>query len=211
MEEQVILVDHEDVPRGQMDKMEAHKKGLLHRAFSVFIFNSKRELLLQQRALNKYHSGGLWTNTCCSHPRVNESNIQAAKRRLKEEMGMDGDITYLFKFTYRAEFADGLTEHEVDHVFFGWSDALPVINQDEVETYKYMDLEALADDIRVNPSVYTPWLRICLGKVIEHASTVKTKKRAYNLSRIPVSKLTLSRTNIGLVCKIPKSLTLLLL
>lgn len=175
MEEQVILVDHEDVPRGQMDKMEAHKKGLLHRAFSVFIFNSKRELLLQQRALNKYHSGGLWTNTCCSHPRVNESNIQAAKRRLKEEMGMDGDITYLFKFTYRAEFADGLTEHEVDHVFFGWSDALPVINQDEVETYKYMDLEALADDIRVNPSAYTPWLRICLGKVIEHASTVKTK------------------------------------
>jgi isopentenyl-diphosphate delta-isomerase len=175
MEEQVILVDQEDVPKGQMDKMEAHEKGLLHRAFSVFIFNSKRELLLQQRALSKYHSGGLWTNTCCSHPRIGESNIHAARRRLKEEMGMDCDISYLFKFTYRAEFEDGLTEHEVDHVFFGLSDELPVINQEEVETFKYMDLETLADDIRDNPGTYTPWLRICLDSVVKHASTAKTK------------------------------------
>jgi isopentenyl-diphosphate delta-isomerase len=175
MEEQVILVDQEDVPRGQMDKMEAHEKGLLHRAFSVFIFNSKRELLLQQRALSKYHSGGLWTNTCCSHPRIGESNIHAARRRLKEEMGMDCDMSYLFKFTYRAEFEDGLTEHEVDHVFFGSSDELPVINPDEVETFKYMDLDTLALDIDVNPSAYTPWLRICLDKVVKHASTAKTK------------------------------------
>ena len=175
MEEQVILVDQEDVPRGRMNKLEAHEKGLLHRAFSVFIFNSKRELLLQQRALGKYHSGGLWTNTCCSHPRIGESNIQAAQRRLKEEMGMDCDLSYLFKFTYKAEFKDGLTEHEVDHVFFGLSDELPVINPDEVETYKYMDLETLADDIYINPSAYTPWLRICLAKVVEHASTAKIK------------------------------------
>ena len=175
MEEQVILVNEEDVPKGQMDKLEAHQKGLLHRAFSVFIFNSNRELLLQQRALSKYHSGGLWTNTCCSHPRIGESNLQAAKRRLKEEMGMDCDISYLFKFTYRAEFADGLTEHEVDHVFFGLSNDLPVINPDEVETYKYMDLETLSKDIERNPEAYTPWLRICLNEVVKHASTAKTK------------------------------------
>ena len=175
MEEQVILVDEEDLPKGQMDKMEAHEKGVLHRAFSVFIFNSKRELLLQQRAMSKYHCAGLWTNTCCSHPRIGESNIQAAKRRLMEEMGMDCELNYLFKFTYRAVFEDGLTEHEVDHVFFGMSDKLPVINHDEVEGFKYMGLEALAQDISVNPSAYTPWLRICLDKVVTHASTAKTK------------------------------------
>jgi len=158
MEEQVILVDEEDLPKGQMDKMEAHEKGVLHRAFSVFIFNSKRELLLQQRAMSKYHCAGLWTNTCCSHPRIGESNIQAAKRRLMEEMGMDCELNYLFKFTYKAVFEDGLTEHEVDHVFFGMSDKLPVINHDEVEGFKYMGLEALAQDISVNPTAYTPWL-----------------------------------------------------
>ena len=175
MEEHVILVDREDVPKGQMEKMEAHEKGLLHRAFSVFIFNSKRELLLQQRALSKYHSGGLWTNTCCSHPRLGESNIHAARRRLKEEMGMDCNISYLFKFTYRAEFENGLTEHEVDHIFFGMTDELPVINPDEVESYKYMDLESLERDININPGAYTPWLRICLNKVVKHASTANTK------------------------------------
>ena len=175
MEEQVILVDEEDVPKGQMDKMEAHEKGVLHRAFSVFIFNSKRELLLQQRAMSKYHSAGLWTNTCCSHPRIEESNIYAARRRLMEEMGMDCDVSYLFKFTYKAIFEDGLTEHEVDHVFFGMSDELPVINPDEVEAFKYMDLHTLTQDIVVNPGAYTPWLRICLDKVVTHASTAKTK------------------------------------
>ncbi|TCD28140.1 isopentenyl-diphosphate Delta-isomerase [Pedobacter psychrodurus] len=175
MEEQVILVDEEDIPKGQMDKMEAHEKGALHRAFSVFIFNSKRELLLQQRAMSKYHSAGLWTNTCCSHPRIGESNINAARRRLMEEMGMGCELNYLFKFTYKAIFEDGLTEHEVDHVFFGMSDELPIINYEEVETFKYMDLEALTQDIAVNPGAYTPWLRICLDKVVAHASTAKTK------------------------------------
>ncbi|WP_293304849.1 isopentenyl-diphosphate Delta-isomerase [Pedobacter sp. UBA5917] len=175
MEEQVILVDQDDVALGQMGKMEAHEKGLLHRAFSVFIFNSKNELLLQQRALSKYHSGGLWTNTCCSHPRMGEANLDAAKRRLMEEMGMDCVLNYLFKFTYKAKFEDGLTEHEVDHVFFGSSDRLPEINREEVETFKYVDLETLANDIKVNPGIYTPWLRICLDKVTEHVNLSKTK------------------------------------
>lgn len=175
MEEQVILVDEEDVPKGQMDKMEAHEKGLLHRAFSVFIFNSKLELLLQQRAMSKYHSRGLWTNTCCSHPRIGESNMQAAKRRLMEEMGMDCELNYLFKFAYRATFENGLTEHEIDHVFFGMSDKLPVINREEVEAFKYVDLDTLAQDIALNPDAYTPWLRICLNEVIAHASTAQIK------------------------------------
>lgn len=175
MEEQVILVDQDDKPVGQMEKIEAHEKGLLHRAFSVFIFNSKKELLLQQRALSKYHSSGLWTNTCCSHPRLGETNMAAAKRRLNEEMGMDCELNYLFKFTYKAKFEDGLTEHEVDHVFFGASDELPVINREEVETFKYVDLETLANDIKTNPQVYTPWLKICLAKVMEHVKLAETK------------------------------------
>ncbi|WP_293788015.1 isopentenyl-diphosphate Delta-isomerase [uncultured Pedobacter sp.] len=175
MEEQVILVDEEDLPKGQMDKMEAHEKGLLHRAFSVFIFNSKRELLLQQRAMSKYHSRGLWTNTCCSHPRIGESNIHAARRRLMEEMGMDCELNYLFKFTYKAVFENGLTEHEVDHVFFGMSDELPVINHEEVESFRYVDLDTLAKDIAHQPTAYTPWLRICLDHVVAHVTTAKIK------------------------------------
>jgi len=168
MEEQVILVDGNDLQIGQMEKMEAHQKGLLHRAFSVFIFNSKNELLLQQRAFDKYHSGGLWTNTCCSHPRIGESNLDGANRRLMEEMGMQADLKWVFDFTYCAEFESGLVEHELDHVFFGQSDLLPVINRNEVETFKYVNLEALKDELQVNPDDYTPWLKICLEKVMEH-------------------------------------------
>ena len=168
MEEQVMLVDGNDLQVGQMEKMEAHQKGLLHRAFSVFIFNSKNELLLQQRAFDKYHSGGLWTNTCCSHPRIGESNLDGANRRLMEEMGMQADLKWVFDFTYRAEFESGLVEHELDHVFFGQSDLLPVINRNEVETFKYVNLEALKDELQLNPQDYTPWLKICLEKVMEH-------------------------------------------
>jgi len=123
---------------------------------------------LQQRAINKYHSGGLWTNTCCSHPRVEENNLDAANRRLLEEMGMVCDLRYLFSFTYRADFEDGLTEHELDHVFFGLSDDLPKINRDEVESYKYIDLTSLKQDIELHPELYTSWLKICLNKVISH-------------------------------------------
>lgn len=171
MEEQVILVDGNDLQVGQMEKMEAHQKGLLHRAFSVFIFNSKNELLLQQRAFDKYHSGGLWTNTCCSHPRIGESNLDGANRRLMEEMGMQADLKWVFDFTYRAEFESGLVEHELDHVFFGQSDLLPVINRNEVETFKYVNLESLKDELQLNPQDYTPWLKICLEKVMEHITS----------------------------------------
>lgn len=167
MEEQVILVDVNDSPIGQMGKLEAHQKGELHRAFSIFIFNTKGELLLQQRALDKYHSGGLWTNTCCSHPRPGEDNLAAANRRLMEEMGMKADLTGVFNFTYRAEFESGLIEHEYDHVFFGKSDLLPIINKEEVERYKYMNLNTLKQELLIHPNQYTPWLKICLDKVME--------------------------------------------
>lgn len=160
--EQVILVDKNDVPTGQMEKLEAHQKGLLHRAFSVFIFNSKNELLLQQRAKGKYHSAGLWTNTCCSHPRMGENNLDAANRRLDEEMGMTCDLKYAFNFLYKADFEDGLTEHELDHVFIGYSDVQPIINREEVESFRYTSLDSLQEDIKNHPNHYTSWLKICL-------------------------------------------------
>jgi isopentenyl-diphosphate delta-isomerase len=171
MEERVILVDINDSSTGEMGKLEAHQKGELHRAFSIFIFNAHGELLLQQRAFNKYHSGGLWTNTCCSHQRPGEGNLDAANRRLMEEMGMKADLTEVFNFTYRAEFESGLIEHEFDHVFFGKSDLLPVINTDEVANYKYMKLDALKGDLIVRPEHYTPWLKICLDTVVDHLKT----------------------------------------
>lgn len=166
--EQVILVDKNDVPTGQMEKLEAHQKGLLHRAFSVFIFNSKNELLLQQRAKGKYHSAGLWTNTCCSHPRMGENNLDAANRRLNEEMGMTCDLKYAFNFLYKADFEDGLTEHELDHVFIGYSDVQPIINREEVESFRYTSLDSLQEDIKNHPNHYTSWLKICLDRVIKH-------------------------------------------
>ncbi|RZK19720.1 MAG: isopentenyl-diphosphate Delta-isomerase [Pedobacter sp.] len=172
MEEHVILVDELDLPQGKMEKLEAHQKGALHRAFSVFVFNDDQELLLQQRAKAKYHSGGLWTNTCCSHPREGESNLAAAERRLKEEMGMSCELLYGFNFLYKAEFEDGLIEHELDHVFFGKSNSKPQINTVEVEDFRYVKLEDLKEDIEMNPNMYTPWLRICLNKVIEHHITL---------------------------------------
>ncbi|RZK47368.1 MAG: isopentenyl-diphosphate Delta-isomerase [Pedobacter sp.] len=171
MEEQVILVDRNDVELGLMGKMEAHYKGELHRAFSVFIFNSRGELLLQQRASNKYHSPGQWTNTCCSHPRQGEVTVAAAKRRLREEMGMDCQLHYGFNFLYKASFDNNLVEHEFDHVFFGVSDRLPIINKSEVMAYKYMDMNLLGEDLTVNPSHYTAWLNICFDKVLEFKNT----------------------------------------
>ena len=135
--EKVILVDKTDHQIGEMEKQEAHIKGLLHRAFSIFIFNSKGEVLLQQRAFHKYHSGGLWTNTCCSHPRNGETTIQAANRRLMEEMGMSCVLTEEFSFIYKAKLDNDLYEHELDHVLFGTTDLLPQINKEEVADYKY--------------------------------------------------------------------------
>jgi isopentenyl-diphosphate delta-isomerase len=165
IEEQVILVDKEDNELGLMNKQEAHIKGVLHRAFSVFIFNSKNELLLQQRAHDKYHSAGLWTNSCCSHPRKNEKVLDAANRRLFEEMGMKSVLKKGFDFIYKAKMINNLFEHELDHVFLGFTDDEPTINPLEVASYKYMSMEKIEEDISCNPSLYTEWFKICFNEV----------------------------------------------
>ena len=172
MEEQVILVDHEDVAIGEMGKMNAHELGKLHRAFSVFIFNTAGQLLLQQRSLEKYHSAGKWTNTCCSHPRPGELTIDAAKRRLKEEMGMEGELSYGFNVLYKATFSNELTEHEIDHVYFGLSDEIPAINAMEVASYKYVDLAELKKNIIEHHNDYTVWLKVCFNEVLEFKKIV---------------------------------------
>ena len=160
MEENVILVDVLDNQLGLMPKMEAHEKAVLHRAFSVFIFNDKGELMLQQRAAHKYHSPLLWTNTCCSHQRDGESNIEAGKRRLIEEMGFKTNLKEIFSFVYKAQFDNGLTEHELDHVMIGNFNGVPKINPDEVASYKWMTLEAVKKDIELQPNIYTAWFKI---------------------------------------------------
>lgn len=168
MEEQVILVNEKDEPIGLMGKMEAHEKGLLHRAFSVFIFNSKQEVLLQQRAACKYHSPNLWTNTCCSHPRAGETNQQAGERRLQEEMGLQVPLREVFSFIYKAPFDNGLTEHEYDHVLVGYSDAQPQINPEEVVSWKWLSLEAIKEDILQAPERYTAWFKIIFEEFYHH-------------------------------------------
>lgn len=164
MEEQVILVDENDVKIGLMPKMEAHEKGLLHRAFSVFVFNDKNELMLQQRASEKYHSPNLWTNTCCSHQRDGESSISAGKRRLKEEMGFETELKEATTFTYKAPFDNGLTEHEFDHILVGEYNESPIINPEEVADWKWMSLEAIKQDIAEKPEIYTAWFKIIFEK-----------------------------------------------
>jgi isopentenyl-diphosphate delta-isomerase len=163
--ENVILVNKEDHEIGVMEKMEAHEKGVLHRAFSIFLFNKKGEILLQQRANHKYHSGGLWTNTCCSHPRPGESLAEATERRLMEEMGIACKMWPAFSFIYKKKFSNGLTEHELDHVFLGKYDDAPNINREEVEDWKYMSLDDIQTDIELNPEKYTAWFKICFFKV----------------------------------------------
>lgn len=167
--EQVILVDEQDQPIGLMEKQAAHIEPHLHRAFSVFIFNSKGELLLQQRALSKYHSPGLWTNTCCSHPRDGETVLQAASRRLMEEMGLQCELREVYTFIYKAPVGEGLTEHEFDHVFIGQSDNIPQINREEVESWKYMRIDALKTDLRLHPECYTEWFKITFEEMTHHA------------------------------------------
>jgi isopentenyl-diphosphate delta-isomerase len=160
MDEMVILVDKNDNQLGLMEKIEAHKKAVLHRAFSVFILNENNELLLQKRALSKYHSPGLWTNTCCSHPRDGESVINAGIRRLSEEMGFETELNTLFSFIYKAEFDNGLTEHEFDHVLLGRYNKNPLINKLEVSDWKWIDVELLKKDVVVSPYLYTVWFKI---------------------------------------------------
>jgi isopentenyl-diphosphate delta-isomerase len=163
--EYVILVDEQDNDIGVMEKLLAHQEGLLHRAFSIFIFNEKGELLLQQRALSKYHSAGLWTNTCCSHPRPNETIKDAANRRLFEEMGLSCDLKIITNFIYKTPFENGLTEHELDYVLIGSTNQNPHINKDEVENYKWMPIEDIKKDIISHPDLYTSWFKIALEKV----------------------------------------------
>jgi isopentenyl-diphosphate delta-isomerase len=159
-EEQVILVNEKDEPIGLMNKLEAHEKAVLHRAFSVFILNDKNEIMLQQRARQKYHSPLLWTNTCCSHQRNGESNIEAGSRRLFEEMGFKTELKELFHFIYKAPFDNGLTEHELDHVMIGYFNGKPETNQEEVENWKWMCIEDVKNDILLNPKIYTVWFKI---------------------------------------------------
>ncbi len=170
MEEKVILVDEKDNQIGLMEKIEAHEKALLHRAFSVFVLNNKNELMLQRRALHKYHSPGLWTNTCCSHQREGETTLNAAIRRLQEEMGFVTDVEEKFSFIYKAEFDNGLTEHEFDHVLVGKYEAEPLINKDEVAEWKWMDVNDVEKDIKDNPTLYTPWFKIIFEKFFSELS-----------------------------------------
>ncbi|WP_289644850.1 isopentenyl-diphosphate Delta-isomerase [Maribacter aestuarii] len=167
-EEEVILVNQNDEQIGTMPKMEAHEKAKLHRAFSVFILNEHGEMMLQQRASEKYHSPLLWTNTCCSHQRVGETNIEAGKRRLKEEMGFSTDLKELFSFIYKAPFDNGLTEHELDHVMLGYYNNPPDINPEEVGDWKWMSPNAVKQDIAENPANYTVWFKIIFEKFYEH-------------------------------------------
>src|SRR6056300_40432 len=170
-EEKVILVDSEDKPIGTLPKMEAHEKGVLHRAFSVFILNQKGELMLQQRAHHKYHSPGLWTNTCCSHQREGEQNIEAGMRRLDEEMGFSVTLEELFSFIYKAPFDNGLTEHELDHVMLGHYEEVPQINTEEVAEWKWMSLIDIEADIAINPDEYTVWFKIIFERFFNHIKT----------------------------------------
>ncbi len=172
-EEKVILVDREDNPIGTMPKMEAHEKAVLHRAFSVFILNKNGELMLQQRALHKYHSPALWTNTCCSHQRVGEHNLEAGTRRLEEEMGFSVPLEELFSFIYKAPFDNGLTEHELDHVMIGYFDGTPRINPDEVASWKWMSLTAIANDMILHPETYTVWFKIIFKRFFNHIKSIQ--------------------------------------
>ena len=173
MEQLVILVNENNEQIGTMPKLEAHEKAVLHRAFSVFIFNDKNELMLQQRAALKYHSALLWTNTCCSHQLVGETNIQAGKRRLNEEMGFVVELEESISFIYKAPFDNGLTEHEYDHVLIGKYNGIPMINQDEVANWKWMSLEAVKNDMLEQPEIYTEWFKIIFDKFYEHINITK--------------------------------------
>ncbi len=168
--EKVILVNEKDEPIGSMEKIEAHEKALLHRAFSVFVYNDKNEVMMQKRAADKYHSPGLWTNTCCSHPREGESNIAAGKRRLMEEMGFQTELEERTSFIYKAPFDNGLTEHEFDHILVGHYNDAPNINPNEVAEWKWMGLDELRTDLLEHPEKYTAWFKIIFDKYYKYIS-----------------------------------------
>ncbi len=173
---EIILIDKEDNQIGTEEKIKVHKMGYLHRAFSIFVFNNKGEMLLQQRAFNKYHSGGLWSNTCCSHPHQNETTLLSAHKRLIEEMGIDCELTEIFSFGYKATFDNGLIENEIDHVFIGNCDDIPIINSEEANDYRWIKISDLKSEIKRHPEIFTEWFKICLKQVINHI----TKKTILN-------------------------------
>jgi isopentenyl-diphosphate delta-isomerase len=180
-EENVILVNIHDEQIGLMPKLEAHQKAVLHRAFSVFVLNSQNEIMLQQRAHQKYHSPLLWTNTCCSHQREGETNIQAGTRRLHEEMGFVTELKELFHFIYKAPFDNGLTEHELDHVMIGYYNEAPLINRDEVESWKWMKIEDVKNDMEVHPELYTVWFKIIFEEFYHYLEDHKSPLTQDNL------------------------------
>lgn len=168
---EVILVDEHDVQIGTMEKMEVHQKALLHRAFSIFIFNDKGEMLLHKRADKKYHSAGLWTNACCSHPKPGEETLAAAQIRLQEEMGFSTELRKAFDFVYKAPFDNGLTEHEFDHVFVGTYDGDIVPNPEEVSDYCFKTVDEVKSSIQSHPQKYTEWFKIAFPKVEAYLET----------------------------------------
>lgn len=174
--DKLILVDKNDTPIGTIEKMEAHQKALLHRAFSVFIFNTKGEMLLQQRALDKYHSGGLWTNACCSHPYDGQQTQAAAEKRLQEEMGFTTVLTKVFDFIYKAPFDNGLTEHEFDHVFAGVYNGAIVPDKSEVEDFCFMSMEDIKESLQLHPQKYTVWFKIAFPKMESYLAAVSDNR-----------------------------------
>lgn len=168
MNDYVILVDENNNQIGLEEKILAHKKNLLHRAFSIFIFNDSFEILLQKRAPNKYHSGNLWTNTCCSHPLENLSLVESAKKRLVEEMGIKANLNEVFSFIYQAEFGNGLSEYEYDHVLFGISNNQPILNPNEAIDYKWIKISDLKAQIEKNPGNFTVWLQIMINNYFKY-------------------------------------------
>ncbi|UFK97315.1 isopentenyl-diphosphate Delta-isomerase [Kaistella faecalis] len=168
MEEQVVLVSEKDEILGVMDKMQAHENGILHRAFSVFLFNDKGEMLLQKRAADKYHSPNQWTNAVCSHPRLEETYLEAAERRLKEELGIETPLTYRFNFLYKADVGQNLWEHELDHVFTGNFEGEFKLNEEEVSEVRYISIDELDKEMSANPESFTEWFKIILKEYKQH-------------------------------------------
>ena len=178
---EVVLVNENDEVLGTMEKLRAHEEGVLHRAFSVIIFNSKGEMLIHKRASDKYHCGGLWTNACCSHPRLNEDPKYGAERRLKEEMGFTTNVNFIGSFIYKVKFENGLTEHEFDHMFCGHFDEKPEPNKDEVEAWKFISVDQLLKDVENQPECYTFWFRDILKNRLEELLAYDQSRKKNNV------------------------------
>lgn len=166
--DEVVLVDQNDNEIGRMEKLQAHREGVLHRAFSILIFNSNGDWLIHKRAKDKYHSSGLWTNSCCSHPRPDEDLLDACNRRLNEEIGLVSDLNFAYNFIYKTNFENGLMEHELDHVFIGETDDKPILNPNEVEAFRYVDSITLSNEIKLHPEKFTIWFRLIFDHVMKN-------------------------------------------